>query len=377
MSKHIVRLLLFVQLLFVSLNQLQAQESLNVLERWHHFSNASNAMYRHLSSQAFKLLDDRAEKIARLQSGRDWQDRQRVVKSALMEVLGPFPPKTPLNAKTVSVIERPGFRIEKLLFESRPRFYVSAILLIPSEIQDKAPGIIYCSGHSAEGFRSEVYQHVIFNLVKKGFVVLAFDPVGQGERLEYYDLELGRSRVGGPTSEHSVAGTQAFLAGSSQAHYMVWDGIRAVDYLISRPEVDPQRIGITGRSGGGTQSAYIAAVDGRIYAAAPECYITSFRRLLESIGPQDAEQNFYHGLVNGLDYADLLEVRAPRPALLIATTRDFFSIQGVTETAEEVKEAYKALGKPDHFSIAQDDAPHASTKANREAMYAFFQNHLG
>src|SRR5690606_6078198 len=153
------------------------------------------------------------------------------------------------------------------------------------------------------------------------------DPVGQGERLEYFDPKTGKSSVGGPTIEHSYPGAQAFVTGSSQARYMIWDGIRGVDYLLSRKEVDSDRIGITGRSGGGTQSAYIAAFDERIKAAAPENYITSFTRLFQSIGPQDAEQNFPSGIISGLDHADLLSVRAPKPGLMITTTRDMFSIQ--------------------------------------------------
>jgi dienelactone hydrolase len=157
---------------------------------------------------------------------------------------------------------------------------------------------------------------------------------------------------------------------------MIWDGIRAVDYLLSRNEVDPQRLGITGRSGGGTQSSYIGAFDERILAVAPECYITSLHRLIESIGPQDAEQNLFHGLAQGIDHADLLEVRAPKPAMLITTTRDFFSIQGARETAKEIKKAYNIFGKANNFHLVEDDDVHASTKANRERMYAFFQKYL-
>ena len=217
---------------------------------------------------------------------------------------------------------------------------------------------------------------MILNLVKKGFIVFAFDPVGQGERLEYYDPKTKRSSVGGPTNEHSYPGSQAFITGSSQARYMIWDGIRAVDYLLSRQEVDPARIGITGRSGGGTQSAYIAAMDDRIYAAAPECYITNFTRLLETIGNQDAEQNLFNEIIRGIDHPDFLLVRAPKPALMITTTRDMFSIQGAIETEKEVSRIYKAYGKEDNFSRVEDDCPHASTKKNREAMYAFFQKNL-
>src|SRR5690606_10944382 len=158
----------------------------------------------------------------------------------------------------------------------------------------------------------------------------------------YFDPETGKSKVGGTTKEHSYPGAQAFITGSSQARYMIWDGIRSVDYLLSRKEVDPDRIGITGRSRGGTQSSYIAAFDERIKAVAPENYITSFQRLIESLGPQDAEQNFFHGIKRGIDHADLLEVRAPKPALVITTTRDAFSILGARETAREVARVYQA-----------------------------------
>ena len=157
---------------------------------------------------------------------------------------------------------------------------------------------------------------------------------------------------------------------------MIWDGIRSVDYLLTRKEIDPERIGITGRSGGGTQSAYIAAFDERINVVAPECYITSFEYLLKSMGPQDAEQNFFHGLKEGIDLGDLLEVRAPKPALMITTTRDIFSIQGARETFDEVRRTYEAFEKSEYIQMVEDDAGHQSTRKNREAMYAFFQEHL-
>jgi len=200
--------------------------------------------------------------------------------------------------------------------------------------------------------------------------------VGQGERLEYFDTKSGKSIVGGPTREHSYPGAQAFLTGSSQAMYMIWDGIRAVDYLLTRSEVDPARIGITGRSGGGTQSAYIAAFDNRILAAAPENYITNYRRLLQTIGPQDAEQNLFNILSRGLDHPDFLIVRAPKPALMITTTNDMFSIQGAMETEKQVSEIYRTYGNPENFSRCEDIAGHASTLTNREAMYSFFRRHL-
>jgi hypothetical protein len=356
-----------------------AQNELNVVnDNWLKYSDAPNSLYHYLTGQAFNLLKERTDAVSGLNTLSGWQQRQNQIKETLLEIVGPFPEKTPLNAKTLRTIEKDGYRIEHIVYESQPGFYVTSSMFIPDGLRkkSKAPVVIYCSGHSDEGYRSAIYLHVIANLVKKGFIVFAFDPVGQGERLEYFDPKTGKSTVGGPTTEHSYPGAQAFITGSSQARYMIWDGIRAVDYLLTRKEVDPARIGITGRSGGGTQSAYIAAMDDRIYAAAPECYITNFTRLLQTIGPQDAEQNMFNMILKGIDHPDFLLVRAPKPALMITTTGDFFSIQGARETSKEVTGIYKAYGKEDHFGMVEDDGPHASTKKNREAMYAFFQKHL-
>src|SRR5690606_8305586 len=172
------------------------------------------------------------------------------------------------------------------------------------------------------------------------------------------DPSDGIPTIDSSTREHSFPGAQAFITGSSQAKYMTWDGIRTVDYLLSRDDVDPSRIGITGGSGGGTQSAYIAAFDDRIYAAAPGNYITNFSRLLQSIGPQDAEQNLPNGIKMGIDHADLLSVRAPKPALIYATTRDFFSIAGTWETYREVKGQYTVLGNAETFGVTVDHPGH-------------------
>ena len=234
---------------------------------------------------------------------------------------------------------------------------------MPEPLHGKAPAILYCSGHTDLGFRGPTYQTMCMNLVKKGFVVLAFDPLGQGERLQYFNPKTGRSEFGNGSStrEHSRAGSQCFLTGDSLARYMIWDGIRSMDYLLTRPEIDPARIGITGRSGGGTQSAYIAALDDRILAAAPENYITTFETVLKMRGPQDAEQNFYRGIAGGFDQSDLLIARAPKPTLIVATTRDIFNIEGTQTAFAEARRAHAALGGIDSMEITVDDAEHIST----------------
>ncbi len=376
MPKQPIIYYLTVLVLLCSTNLRAQEEDLQLLNYYQYYQDDSNALYKQMVVEAEEQWQARERKVAALRTTDDWQQYRDSVKKKLTQLIGPLPEKTPLNPTVTGTIKREDFTVEKVVYQSQPEFYVTAALFIPKDLEGKAPAILYCSGHTAEGFRSATYQNKIINLVKKGFVVLAFDPLGQGERMQYPDESGGKSSIGGPTSEHGYVGAQAFITGSSLAKYMIWDGIRSIDYLLSRPEVDPGRIGITGRSGGGTQSTYIAAFDDRIYAAAPEAYITRLDILLKTRGPQDAEQNIAYFADQQLDLADFLIARAPKPALIISTTRDFFSIAGARETYREVQQAYQALGEPNHLDMSEDDSVHASTPKNREAMYAFFQQHL-
>ena len=367
--------LLFATCLLFSLDKpvLAQQEDLSVFGYWkYEQGNTGQILYKHLSNTAFGQLDARQNVIEKLVTKADWIKRQSEIRAKLAKAVGPFPEKNPLNPVITGKLKRDGFTVEKLYFESRPGYHVTAAMFIPDKRQEKAPAIIFCSGHSENGFRSEAYQRIMLNYVKKGFIVLAFDPIGQGERIQYVPGELQKSA----THEHSYPGAQSFISGIPAANYFIWDGIRSVDYLLTRKEVDPARIGITGRSGGGTQSAYIAAMDDRILAAAPENYITSFDKLLRSNGPQDAEQNLMHGIKNGIDMSDFLTVRVPKPGLIVATTMDIFSIQGARDAFAETKRAYLAFGKAGDIQMTEDDAGHASTLKNREASYAFFQKYL-
>ncbi len=349
----------------------------DVISEWLRYTDVKNSLYHHFAGQAQEMLDQREQRVKSINTQRQWLQYQEEIRATLYDIVGPFPEKTPLHPRVTGVLERPDFTVEKIIFESQPGLNVTGALFLPGNLDKPAPAIVYASGHNTPyAFRSETYQHKIINLVKKGFVVFAFDPIGQGERLQYLDKETGRSRLVGSTNQHSYVGAQMFLTKSSLARYMIWDGIRAVDYLLTRSEVDPDRIGITGRSGGGTQAAYVAAFDDRIYAVATENWITSLGYLFQSRGPQDAEQNFYHGIAHGIDHADILLACMPRPLLLIATTRDYFSIQGTRDSFEQVKQGYRHLGKPNHALMVEDDHGHGSTRANREAMYAFFQKHL-
>jgi dienelactone hydrolase len=352
------------------------EENLQLFNNWIEWTDGTNMLVHHLNKQAFAYLDIRDKEISGLKTKEEWIIRQKKVKDLLMNIVGPFPEKTPLNAKITGVVKKEDYQIEKIIYESMPGFYVTGCLFIPDGIKGKRPAILFVSGHDQESFRYKEYQIMILNLVKKGFIVFAIDPISQGERIQHYNYEKNTSFIGPTTMEHEYLGDQCFISGVSIARYFIWDGIRGIDYLLTRKEVDPARLGVTGQSGGGTQSSYIFAFDERIKAGAPVNFITGFRRLLESIGPQDAEQNFYHGVLNGITHADLLEVRAPSPVLISAGTRDFFSIQGTHETYAEVRNVYKAFGAEGNLGLVEDDFDHGYTVKLREGINSFFQKNL-
>ncbi len=370
--KHIATL--FVMLITTSCS-LMAQDDVTLFNYWKYYSDAQNALYKTEGQIILDQLKQRDREIERIQTPDAWKNRQSAVKNKLLDIIGPFPDKTPLNAKITGRIKRPEFIVEKVIFESMPGFYVTGALFIPKKRNGKLPAILFTSGHTEESFRYKPYQQIIINLVKKGFVVFAYDPVGQGERSQYVDPGTGKPLLNS-VAEHCQFGNQCFLSGSNPARYFVWDGIRAIDYLVSRKEVDPERIGVTGHSGGGTQTAYLAAIDDRILAAAPECFITNLKYIIKSTGPQDAEQNLSGFARAGLNHGDFLEVRAPKPTLILSVTRDFFSIQGARETYAEAKRAFKTFGKAGHLQMSESDTIHGTPLHNREARYAFFQEFL-
>lgn len=356
--------------------QAQETENFKLFYDWRTWDNCGGMLTKYLDNQAFEYLDKRDNLMAALKSRSDWEKRRDQVKNAYLKNIGTFPEKNPLNTIITGTLKKSGYHVEKIVFESIPGYHVTGSLFIPEGINEKRPAVLYVSGHSQDSYKSVNYQIEILNLVKKGFVVFAIDPIGQGERVQYYDPGKKASIIGTTTIEHTYAGLQCLLNGTSVAKYFIWDGIRAIDYLITRPEVDPDRIGVTGRSGGGTQTVYISAFDDRVLAAAPENYVTSHRRLLESRGPQDGEQNFYHWLAQGLALEDLLVARMPKPTILITTTRDIFSIQGAREVFQEITKGYKAMGKDGDFQMVEDHAEHSTTLKNREALYQFFQKYL-
>src|SRR5207245_8018337 len=159
-----------------------------------------------------------------------------------------------------------GYTIEKVIFESLPGFFVTANLYRPNP-PGRYPAVLLQSGHTQEGKPEP--QRLAANLALKGFVALAFDPLGQGEREQSYDSQVDHPLAGWSVNEHIQAGAQAILVGESVARYFIWDAKRALDYLVSRPDVDSTRLGAAGCSGGGALTTFIGALDQRLKAVVP------------------------------------------------------------------------------------------------------------
>jgi cephalosporin-C deacetylase-like acetyl esterase len=302
-------------------------------------------------TQLTNYLDDIAAKetaarratLAAITTRAQAEARQREVRKKILILVGSLPEKTPLNAKSLGTTQADGFRIEKILYESQPNFPVTALLYLPdakpSASQQKLPAIVVSPGH---GFTGKVTDYTFAStFAHNGFAVLSYDPIGQGERLQYPDpADSSKTLLKAATGEHGEAGLQPTLIGDAPARIIVWDSIRAVDYLLSRPEIDPNRIGAFGCSGGGTMTALLGALDTRVHAIAVACYLTSFDTLLPSIGPQDAEQSTPNFIASGLDFPDWVEVAAPRPYAIISTAQDMFPYAGALATAIESRRFY-------------------------------------
>ena len=319
-----------------------------------------------LNAIAQSELDARALTIAGIQNAAAAEQRKTEVRARILQLLGGLPDyHGPLNPKVTRVIERDGYVIENLMFESLPDYYVTANLYHP-KAPGRHPAVLFSLGHWDGG--KAAAQLIGANLALKGFVALAYDPVGQGERQQAYDARLGRSLIGGPTDQHFLNGAQAVLLGQSVARYFIWDGMRAIDYLVSRPDVDSERIGASGCSGGGTQATYIAALDPRVKAPAPACYMNSFRTLYQgSIG--DSEQSLPGFLSAGLDQTDYVELFAPKPWLILSTEQDFFTPAGARQVYEEAKHWYELYGAEDRIKWVVGPGEHGTPRPVREAMY--------
>jgi dienelactone hydrolase len=355
----------------------EPKENLNVFHDLIKWNDPGTFSINFLFNQTDKYYNARTAEIAKLKTKSDWQKRQQTVRKKLDQLLGKLPPKGALEPEVLGVVHKDGYRIEKIIFQPSPGYYETGALYIPDNLKGKAPAILNVMGHDQISFREQYYQVIITNLLKKGMIVFAIDPLGQGEHVQYYDSALKFSAVGYSVLEHAYFGNVCFLAGANSAKYFIWDGMRAIDYLVTRPEVDPERIGATGFSGGGTVSAYLGAYDDRVKVVVPCSWPTAYQSLIQTKGVQDAETIYIGGLTEGITFEDLIEVRAPKPTLMTFTSRDeYMLLQGARDALKETKNAYKAYGKENNVQLVEDDYKHWMTPKIRLKIYDFFQEHF-
>jgi cephalosporin-C deacetylase-like acetyl esterase len=317
---------------------------------------------------AQQQLGEREAAIAQISTTAEADRRRQLVRNKVMEIIGGLPDyRGPLNARITGTLTNPDYTLEKVIFESLPHYYVTANLYRPKQ-PGRYPAVLMSAGHTTLG-KTENHR-MAANLAVKGFIALAYDPVGLGERMQAYDRRVGGGIAGCCANEHLQAGAQSLLIGQSVARYFIWDAMRAIDYLVSRPDVDPDRVGAAGCSGGGCLTTYIAALDRRVKAAAPACFINSLRVLFTGPYP-DSEMSLPRFLASGLDHADFLEMSDGTPWLIQATEGDFFTPAGVQPVYEEARRWYALYDAADRVRMFMAKGPHGTPLETREAMYAW------
>ena len=351
-----------------------AQDDLRVLPQDFGRDKTQQMMRSFMRGHVHAALDARLEELdVALKSRQAFHAYQHIRRDFLRWTLGTMPVRTPLEATVTGRVVDRHFTIEKVLLQSQPGFFVTCNVYVPLG-EGPFPAILHSCGHSKNGKAAEAYQLANQLLASNGFVVLCYDPIGQGERHQILDNDGKPMR--GASGEHQQLGIAPILLGQSLASYMVWDAVRCLDYLCGRPDVDATRIGCTGNSGGGNLSSYLMAYDERIAAAAPGCFMTTHRRKNESPGPGDAEQNLFAQIREGFDHPDFILTRAPKPTLILAATKDFVPIEGTWEAYRQAKRAYSLLGYPERVSLVETNQKHGFSRQLREGAARFFTRWL-
>jgi len=316
-----------------------------------------NVLLRMAGEQFDGRRGELAEALKSPQALAEYGKRKR---NSYLELLGPLPERTPLRPQVTGKIECKRYHIEKILFETVPQHRATALLYVPDG-EGPFPGVLFVCGHSTNGKAAEGYQLVPALMARYGLLVLAVDPIGQGERFQQFQMRGG-------TTTHTLYDVGARLVGRSVVFHEPWDNMRAVDYLLTRPEIDSSKpIGLTGTSGGGTQTTFLMALDDRVGPASPSCYIMTRERKCVQPGMSDGCQHLPDEGLHGIEHADYAIMRLPRPTQVLAAEKDFFDIKATRIAGDEISRAYKTAGHTDRFELFVSDTPHGYTAPHRVA----------
>ena len=312
----------------------------------------------------FRAIDRRrSSRLAAVKTRKDAEKYSAEVREKLKQVFGPMPPVKPIRPQVTGQLSTKKLKIDKVLFQSRPGYYVSALFYRPANAGKKLPGIVFLCGHSGDGKHSPLYQRVPQSLALRGFGVLAVDPYGQGERSEH-----GLGAVG----EHNWFGQRLALLGEFFGTWRLHDALVALEYLKSRPEIDPARLGATGCSGGGTMTSYLNAFSPDLMMAAPVCSMTCMTSNLENEIYTDCEQNPPGLRAAGLDEDDFLLAYAPRPIMLGVQDNDFFDCRGTRKMYDSMRKIYRICGNPDAVQFSLGKGDHSYSEFHQREIGAFF-----
>ena len=336
---------------------------------------------RMLAADAYQR---RNAEIRKLTTAAAIHARQKWARETFWKIAGAMPDRTPLHVRTTGAFERERYRVEKLLYETRPEEWIGADLYIPKNGTAPFPGVLFHMGHSANGKAADTYQRCCQGLAQLGFLVLAFDPMGQGERVNYPGPD-GRTRLASVDTEHTQPGIQMLLVGETATGMQTWDAIRSLDVLAAHPLVDPKRLASTGQSGGATVTMMLAAVDDRLACAAVSSGNTENFACANFHPPgstDDAEQNFIGSGPLGFDRWDLLWPIAPKPLLILTSGHDFFGTyspnyedNGLEEYAR-LQTAYQLLERPDSLHRFESPLPHGLSYVMRLETYRWLARWL-
>jgi dienelactone hydrolase len=339
-------------------------------------ADKENQMMRsHLRQRVHAALDAREARLEKLEKAEQIAAYQTSLRDFFRESidLDSFK-KSPLNAQVTGRLEREGYSVEKVIYESLPGFHITANLYLPAG-KGPHPAVLHPCGHTDIGKAYGEYQRANILLARHGIAVLCYDPIGQGERRLLRDPETGKT-LASASGEHQILGVPPIALGRGLASHMIWDGMRGLDYLQSRADIDSSRLGSMGNSGGGNLTAMLMALDERVTAAAPGCFMTTTRMKNESPGPGDAEQNLFGQIHAGLDHPDFAILRAPRPTLILAATADFVPIEGTWDAFRQAKRVYTKLGFPERVDLVEAPEKHGFTRQLRESAARFFAHWL-
>ncbi|GGG32698.1 alpha/beta hydrolase family protein [Hymenobacter glacieicola] len=347
-----------------------AQKQYNVID-WKAPATLSTYLLQQLHGQYDQRRAAWGQATQSAEQMRAYQDSAR---ARFRRVLGPLPVRTPLRARVTGTLARTGLRIEKVIYESTPGHHVTANLYVPDG-KGRRPAVLLFCGHEQESKATESYQKTAILFAQNGFVVLVIDPISQGERMQLTDA-AGKPLTRGGTTEHTLLNAQAALLGRSVPAAQLWDNVRGLDYLLTRREVDAERIGCLGNSGGATQTAYFLGFDDRVKVAALCSYVAAGERNLELTGPADGCVMLPGAGRAGLDLTEYPLIFAPKPLLLLAGRYDFVDYASMQATHQELQQAYHLLGQPEQVGMFTYDDGHGISQPKREAAVTWFRRFL-